>query len=279
MKNVFATLIVPLMLFSQTTLGKEYQLTLSKPDEPVNLKVEVFYGSIDVQGYDGEEILVVVNTPTDRPKESDIKERRQHDRQQKKNPPRSLEGLRKINTNALQVSIRESNNSINIESEHSDKYVEIIVQVPKRASVSAEVYRGGELKISNVSGALELETWRAGIIATSVTGPIVAETYNSDIVVTFSSFSEQNPSSIASHSGNIDVTLSNDSKTKIKVQNYKGQIYSGLDVEFVAEDQVKRNADRSGQEIVIGSMLAATVNGGQQTLTLVSYSGDFYLRQ
>lgn len=282
MKIVIASLVAALALTCMPSVGKEkeYQVDLSKPGEPVNLNVDVYYGSVNVQGYDGEEVIVMVNARADLPKESDVKEKhQQYTRQQQKNPPRSSEGLRKISSNALQVSIRESNNRVYIESERSDKFVEILVRVPKRASVSAEVYRGGEINIDNITGALELETWRAGIVARGVTGPIVAETYDSDIVVAFSQFSEQNPSSIASHSGNIDVTLSNKSKAKIKLQNYKGEIYSGLSADFVSEDQVKRNADRSGQEIVIGSMLAATVNGGEQTLTLVSYSGDFYLRQ
>lgn len=281
MKTFLAAMTAAIALASVPTFGKEkeYQIDLSNPGESVSLHVDVYYGSVDVQGYDGEEIIVIVNSPEDRPKEPEIKDRRANEQRQKKNAPRSSEGLRKIKTNALQVSIRESNNRIDIESERSDEFVEIVVRVPKRASVSAELYRGGEIKITNVTGALELETWKAGIVATGVIGPIVAETYDADIVVNFDQFSEQNPSSMASHSGNIDVTLASNSKVKVKVQNYKGEIYSGLSANFVAEDQVKRNADRTRQEIVIGSSLAATINGGEQTLTLVSYNGDFYLRQ
>lgn len=256
---------------------KNYRLNLSEPNKPMFLNVELYYGNIEIMGYDGKEVEISIDSVTNK-QDKKVQTSTQSNTQKNK-PERATQGLKKISNKTLQVSIRESENRVNIEGERSEEFILLTIKVPKNASINADLYRGGEIHVANVSGTLELETWKAAIIAKSVTGPIVAESYDADIVVEFSQFSELNPSSIASHSGDIDITFNTDAKSQVNVQNYKGEIFSGLNAEFVSQDQVKRTADSQSQEIIIGNMLSASINGGNQTLTLVSYSGDFYLRQ
>ncbi|NQZ09868.1 MAG: hypothetical protein HRT35_22175, partial [Algicola sp.] len=68
-------------------------------------------------------------------------------------------------------------------------------------------------------------------------------------------------------------------KAKIAVQTYKGEIYSGIEQAFTANEEVKHQRKRNGQEITIGGLMSAKVNGGGQTLTINTYKGNIYVRQ
>lgn len=271
------TVLLILLSISVSATEKNYKLTLSAPDKPVKLDVDLYYGSIEIVGYEGKEVEVSIDTIAKK-KDENLRPAGKAN-SQSNNKARSRDGLKKIDNNASQVSIRESNNQVSIQGERSEEFVVLTIKVPKNTSVDAQLYRGGEINIDDVLGELELQTWKASITAKNVNGPIVAETYDAQIIVEFTQFSEQNPSSIASHSGDIDVTLNAKANAKLNIQNYKGDIFSGLATEFVSQDKVERSADRQGQEIVVGNMLTTTLNSGNQTLTVVSYSGDFYIRQ
>lgn len=65
----------------------------------------------------------------------------------------------------------------------------------------------------------------------------------------------------------------------MNVQNYKGQIYSGITDEFSAGESIKQNESGKRKEIIIGGQMTATLNGGGQDVSLITYSGDVYIRK
>lgn len=165
-----------------------------------------------------------------------------------------------------------------ISSEYSTQNVILHIKVPKRTRLDIELYKGGDVEINNISGAIEAEAFKGSIIANGVSGPMVAETHNTDIVVSFDVLNQQNPTSLTSHSGNIDISINKNTSAKINVQSYKGEILSGLATEFFASEDVQRKNKGGKQKIVIGGMMSAEVNGGGQDITLATYNGNVYVR-
>ncbi|XOV78469.1 MAG: hypothetical protein ACFHVJ_16190 [Aestuariibacter sp.] len=261
---------------------KKYSLSLSDPSQPVYLDVEMHNGSIHIIGYEGKtvEITALLSPLT----EAQVKERKKHHHNGPKvmdldKPKRSMEGLKPVKNVALNLEIEEQNNRVEIESERGSYNVTLVVQIPQSAQVEVDLHDGDFAKLENISGAIEVQTWRGNIEFINIHGPVVAETHGHDIIASFASFDESSPSSFTTFSGDIDVTLSRNVAMKLNLRNYQGEILSGLESEFTPVDSVDKDNRRDKQKIVLGAQLSTQINGGNQALTLNSYSGDMYLRK
>jgi len=285
-KNLITTALTVLTLSSTVAFGAEktYSLTLSDPSKPASLEIELYNGTVTVEGYSGKTVEIIADI-------SDAKENEGRDKlgqrinqrmKQKltthKSKPRSTEGLKVVSKSMLRLEIEEDDNEVEISSESMNQHVNLVVKVPMTASLDIEVYQGGDITINNISGGIEVEAYQGSVTATGISGPIVAETANTDIVVSFSDFDKTNPSSLTSHAGNVDITLAKSIAANVNVQTYQGELYSGLTQEFSAIDEVKQNSKGGKQKIAIGGILQAKMNGGGQDLSLISYSGNLYVR-
>ena len=254
---------------------QSYSLPLSRPGEPVSIDIEVYRGSITIVGYKGDSIEISAKSSVFSGKDKDLKKVKSKIH----NSSRSREGLKTVKKQLLRLEIEEKNNQVEISSEVSNQHVDLVIKVPLRSSVDIELYKGGDINIDGVSGSLELEAYDGMIIAKNVSGPIVAETARTDIVVSFADFVKTSPSSLTSHLGNIDITLAKNIAVNVNVQTYQGEIFSGLDDDFLVVDEIKNNKKGQKQKIVLGGIMQAKVNGGGQVLSLTSYKGNLYIRK
>jgi hypothetical protein len=256
---------------------KSYSLALSKPGEPVSIDIEVYRGSITLIGYKGDTIEISAKTSTFSGKDKDLKKVKA-----KINPntsSRSTVGLKSVKSPSMRLEIEEKNNEVEISSEVSNQHVDLVIKVPQRSSIEIDLYKGGDINIDGISGGLELEAYQGMIIAKNISGPIVAETARTDIVVSFADFAKASPSSLTSHLGNIDITLAKKVAANVNVQTYQGEVFSGIDKDFVVIDQIKKNKKGKKQKVMLGGIMQAKVNGGGQALSLISYSGNLYIRK
>ena len=280
MKKVLTTALLSLMLSTSVVSAKDYSLKLSDPAKPASIEISVMKGSITVVGYEGDSVEISSNIESmsnvDTGDSFEVDLGWDDDDSGKK---RSSAGLKRVSNNAAPIRIEERNNKVEISSQSRNQMVNLTVKVPHKSSVSLQVHKGGDIKVSDVSGAMELANHRGAIYAEGVIGPIIAETHKKDIEVTFKAFAQDTPSSLTSHKGNIDITVTAAVKAKIEVQTYKGEIYSGIEQAFTANEEVKHQRKRNGQEITIGGLMSAKVNGGGQTLTINTYKGNIYVRQ
>lgn len=256
---------------------KNYSLALSKPGEPVSIEIEVYRGSVTLVGYKGDTIEISAKSSVFSGNDKDLKKVKA--KINNNTPTRSNEGLKSVKSQSMRLEIEEKNNDVEISSEFSNQHVDLVIKVPQRSSVEVELHKGGDINIDGISGGLELEAYGGMIIAKNISGPIVAETGRTDIVVSFSNFDKTSPSSLTSHMGNVDITLANKVAANVNVQTYQGEIFSGLDKDFVVVDEIKQNKKGQKQKIVLGGIMQAKVNGGGQALSLTSYSGNLYIRK
>lgn len=278
------------VIASAQSIEKKYSLQLTEPDKPMSLEVEMRNGSVTIEGYSGKTVEIeAIITPLTKKEIDQSGERarrapknsyRSHpDDSQHNKKERSKAGLKSVKNSSMNLEIEESDNEVEISSEFSLSRIDLVVKVPSTAALEVELYKGGDVMVSNVSGPIEIETWQGDIVASKITGPIVAETHSRNIEVEFVTLDASNPSSLTTYSGDIDITLGNKVAAKVNVQSYQGEILSGLDAEFVATESVRRNKKGNKQEIVVGGQVSATVNGGSQELSLITYSGDVYVRK
>jgi hypothetical protein len=257
---------------------KNYSLALSKPGEPVSIEIEVYRGSVTLVGYKGDTIEINAKTSVFSGKDDDLKKVKSPINSTN-DQARSNKGLKSVKSQSMRLEIEEDNNDVEISSEFSNQHVDLVIKVPQRSLIEVELHKGGDINIDGISGSLELEAYGGMIEAKNISGPIVAETGRTDIVVNFSDFDKSSPSSLTSHMGNVDITLAKKVAANVNVQTYQGEIFSGLDKDFVVIDEIKKNKKGKKQKIVLGGIMQAKVNGGGQALSLTSYSGNLYVRK
>jgi hypothetical protein len=95
--------------------------------------------------------------------------------------------------------------------------------------------------------------------------------------VVFSNINQEAPTSLASISGLIDVTVPSGEKATVNVSNMSGNVYNNLDLKPVKEAASDERA--YGMSPIRQDIGDFTLNGGGQKLLLKSISGNIYLRK
>ena len=142
---------------------------LSDPSRPAILEVALFSGDIEVEGYDGNEIVIVADAPM-----------RDANGQEEPRP----DGLRRIQTSSVGLTVEEGDNRVSLRMDFSPKNVDLEVRVPRRTSVHASLVNGGDIVITGVTGEHELSNINGDVVATDISGSAVMNATNGDVNAT-----------------------------------------------------------------------------------------------
>ena len=78
-------------------------------------------------------------------------------RMTKTRPAPRTEGLRRIPTTSLGMTVTERDNVVSIELDFAQRNYALEISVPRRTSVHAQTVQGGDVKVTGVTGEHELE--------------------------------------------------------------------------------------------------------------------------
>jgi lia operon protein LiaG len=247
-----------LLFIAGTLKAQEFKTTVENSKE-VKLALKDFTGDLPVEGYSGNEIIVT----------------RTSDRSN--STPDRAKGLEAIYTSGrdntgIGVSMEKNGNQITIQyllpmTQHGGGYK---IKVPDNLSlkVISGCERQSAVTIENMKNEFEVNICQAIKIKNS-TGPLVLSNIVGDIDVVFNEVNKDKPVSIASVSGQIDVTLPDGTPVDLEMKTLTGTMYSTFD--FPSDDkQMKR---------VGGSSVSYHPNGGGLSLKLTTISGNIYLRK
>ncbi|MCC9167996.1 hypothetical protein [Pontibacter harenae] len=174
----------------------------------------------------------------------------------------------------LGLHVIKENNGVKISktTRQDGKY---IIKVPKNVAVVFHEtnWTDGNLNMSDLDGEIELklQNWNASL--TNITGPVVANATNSDIVIKFSSLNQSKPSAVSVITGTVEIYLPAGTKADFKMKSVQGQIYSDLDMNIPKEP--KSNLPR----MTGGTNIQGKTNGGGVEMTLYTISGDMFIRK
>ena len=276
---VIAFILLATIIPNALATEKNYSLVLTNPDKPASIEVEVRKGSVTVIGYEGEtvEIKAIISEPPPPPDSLNQKHTKRKDKV--KSTARSSAGLKTISGHVIRLEIEEYNNVVKVSSKVPTQYVDLIIKIPQYSKLTVSLFTGGDITVDSVLGIINLDAFEGAIYAENISGPIIAKTRTTDIVVHFSDFNKDSPSQLISHRGNVDVTLTDNISAYVIVKNYKGQVFSGLDQDFISLEQIHETDEDNKQKITIGGTMRAVLNDGGQVLSLKSYSGNLYVRK
>lgn len=256
MKHINYVLVLMLCLASFGTLhAQDYKIPVQNTKDG-KLILNNFPNDLPVEGYSGSEIIIT----------SDLSD---------KTPDRA-KGLKPVyaggtDNTGIAVAVEKNGNQVSLQCLLPiTKRANYKIKVPDNFNIQIdnECGHSGEVTVANMKGEVAVKNCQ-GIKVKNVSGPLVLSTISGDITINFASFPKDKPVSLASISGDIDVTVPAATGFDADLKNITGNIYS--DFSFPGDDK--------GMKRIGGNSISGKLNGGGASLSITNVSGNIYVRK
>ncbi|MEM8898916.1 MAG: DUF4097 family beta strand repeat-containing protein [Bacteroidota bacterium] len=266
MKNIaFIICMVLVGLVTQQVKSQEksIDIPLSETGKRGALRVEVHRGTVTVKGTNREDVLVTyesLNKSSSQPKET-------------KN------GLKKINGGGIDLEIRENDNKVVVDVDHSSNPVALVIEVPIDFDLKIGTHHIGNVALENINGEIVVDAHHGGVSATDISGSLVANSWHGDIKVAFNEVANDIPMAFTTYHGDVELMLPSSAKADLKLRSDRGDIFSGFDVEL-KKQSINREKDEDGvYKVSVDEMITGTINGGGNSMSLQTHHGDIYVKK
>lgn len=227
---------------------------------PRKIDVNLMSGSVTVKAYSGKEVIV-----------ESVSSRRS-DRQQESG------GMRRIDLPSRGLTVEEEDNVITVRTRMPSEG-SIVISVPADTSLTARS-QNGAIEADGLRGEFDVQTQNGSIALNNVSGMVVAHAANGSIKVTMDRVEANKPLSFSSLNGSIDVTLPADVKANVKLNTFRGEIWSDFDIKLGAGAATQPNTTGDGKfRVTMDRNLGGTINGGGVDLSFHSLNGKITIRK
>jgi hypothetical protein len=248
---IFLTLFV-----WKQSVAQEFKLTVENSKDG-QLTLNDFPGDLPIEGYSGNEIIITSTSG-------------------RFDAPDRAKGLKPVygggtDNTGIALTMERNGNKISFRcllpiTKGADYHVKVPDNFMLRIHRGCE--RGGETSIQNVKNEIDFDGCHQ-VSLKNVTGPLVISTISGGVDVVFGEISKDKPISIASISGEVDVTLPAKAAIDLEMSTINGNMYSDFDLA----------ADSKNMKKVGGNSIRTQLNGGGTGLKLSVISGNIYLRK
>ena len=245
-----------LIIFSASSLhAQDYKIAVQNTKEG-KLTLNDFPNDLPVEGYSGNEIIITSDLPA-------------------KAPDRA-KGLQPVyaggtDNTGMALSMEKNGSHVTLQCLLPiTKSANYKIKVPDNFSVEVdnECGHSGDVVVQNIKGEVAVENCQ-GIQVKNVTGPLVLSTISGNINIAFTSITTDRPISLASVSGEIDVTVPVKLGLDVELETISGGIYSDFD--FSTDDKKMKR--------IGGNTIKSQLNGGGASMKITNVSGDIYFRK
>ncbi|MCK4346826.1 MAG: hypothetical protein KAX05_16205 [Bacteroidales bacterium] len=266
---LFSTLIID----AQETDKQELVIPLSKPGESGTLECSLINGSIEVIGYNGNDVVIQAVQRSiqvkSKQKEEEVSEEKTE-----------IKGLRKISAGSFDLRAEEKNNKIEVSSKTFNQTIDLTIQVPHKFTLIVKIVNRGNIQVDNIEGNHEIKNVNGSIHLNNISGSVLANTVNGKISVVFNTIEPDTPMSFTNMNGDIDITMPANVKAIAKMKSTMGDIYTDFDMEIERRRVEKDDSEESGTyKISIEDWIDGKINGGGPEFTFRSFNGNIYLRK
>lgn len=203
--------------------------------------------------------------------------------------PERAEGLKLLgaaeDNTEIGVNLNEENGVVSIQgATRQVREYRYKVLVPSGMAVNlnySSPFAKGDVTVEGFSGSLEIKTLSANVKISKSSGPFTINTISGNIEIRFDKINQTEPTSLASISGLVDITVPSSEKAIFDISTMNGNVYNNLDLKGVQNKESKEKEDRSFGlgYLKMQSANSYTLNGGGQKVLLKSITGNIYLRK
>lgn len=266
-------ILLVLLLLYQPAIAQESEGTgesdqiaipLSSPGKAGLLRVQSLQGGIQVEGYNGQEVVVRYTSVAG------------HQRDK----PATENGMRRISDNNVGLEIREENNEVDIKVNSWMRRADLKILVPRNFSLHLRTVNDGLVEVKDVQGELDISNVNGSVILLNISGAAVVNTVNGEIEAQFAEKLPDAPMSFTNINGEIHLKLPAKAKFNVKAKSQFGDVYTNFDMKM--KNQTARNeaATEDGvYQVKIENWVEGTVNGGGPEIYVKSLNGAIYIEK
>jgi len=242
----------------------------------VKSSIEIQIGSenITIIGHDKDEIVITTDFSGDY-----IDEPVKH-----KKPPERAAGLKPITASA------SDNTGIGLVVEKNENYFSVLKMSKNARNKSYTFYVPNLAKlmindihaevnttytINKYKGEIEINALNSQISMSDVSGPVVANSTNGNVEISFAKINPDKPNSILSVNGYVDVTIPKETAANLELHTVNGEAYTDWEI---AVDKESTNVLPVVAEMNMFN-IEGTINGGGIPISIQSVNGDIFLRK
>lgn len=271
-KYSIAFVLVLLTLGTVTAQEKEIDLftvPLSNPNSPGKLVVNQISGSITVEAYEGNEVIVKATVSDGHGDCDSCKDRNSG----------SEGGMKKISTSSLNIGAEEDNNVVQIQNELWNKKTDLFIKVPKDFSLKLKTVNNGDISVNGANGEMEISNVNGDITLESVSGSVLANTTNGELKVSFNSISSGMDMAFSSFNGDVEITFPKSLKANVKAKSDMGDVYTDFDMAISKnEPQIDKNNSSGKYRVKVEQWVRGTINGGGPEMLFKTFNGDIMIK-
>ncbi len=239
-------------------------IPLSNPGKPGRLQVHTLNGGIDVEGYNGQEVVVRYTTEGGR----------------KSDKPATENGMRRISDNNVGLDIREENNEVTIKVNSWMRKADLVILVPRNFSLHLRTVNDGLVQVKDVSGELDISNVNGSVVLQNISGAAMVNTVNGEIEAEFAETLPDVPMSFTNVNGEIQVKLPANAKFSVKAKSQFGDVYTNFDMKMKQPTARSESANGNGvYQVKIENWVEGTVNGGGPEIYVKSLNGAIYIEK
>lgn len=259
--------------FGQDTTPQRATIPFSDATAPRKLIVNGLTGSVNVKGYDGKDAIVEYSG------HGTI-----FGRGRSQAPPPA--GMRRIGPNTNDLNATEQNNVIRLNGAVLGR-TDLTIQVPMDTSVTVNTFAGDAISIENISGEIEASNMAGPVTIINSSGSVVAHSMSGKITVSLNKVTPDKSMSFSTMNGDIEVTLPADTKARLKMKTYNGDIFTDTDFDVKPEpgnSSVQESVASKGKTKVFRSRRHdgssyATINGGGPEFQFTTFNGRILIHK
>lgn len=261
-KVVLIALLVYLLAIGLANAQEQIAIPLSRPGEPGQLEVQMVRGSINIQGYNGQEVVVRIN-----------------ERGKKVEKETSRDGMRKISGPTYGLEASEKDNIVRIDTHSPNQLADLEIMVPPNFSVNAQTVNDGSIHVSGLKGEMEISNVNGNITLEGIGGSAVASTVNGNVKVVFVEVTPDTPMAFSSLNGDIDVSFPANTKMSAQMKTLNGEIYTDFDMNVNAAGNIDKRKENGVYKVSVDKSINGNINGGGPKVIFKNHNGNIYIRK
>ena len=272
MKSLIILLLLTIgqSVLAQDALDELIAVPLTYPGERGILEIDVVNGSIDVEGYDGKEVIIKAVSQANK---------KDNDHNRHRRPDKAAEGMKRISANSIEIEVTERDNNVEVESNSWNQGIDFLIQVPVDFDLKLSTVNQGDISVNGVNGSLELNNVNGEVVAENISGSAIIDTVNGKIKTSFNSVSDDEPMAFTTLNGNVDITLPASVKATFKMKSDQGEIYSDFDMDVSKSGPQVDKSRKGGFKVTIENWVYGDINGGGPEFLLNNMNGNIYIRK
>jgi hypothetical protein len=262
---------------------------LSNPSQPARLEVNLVFGSVTVNAYNGAEIVIVAKESVDDDEDDedgeDFREReRERERElgddEDNDAQARRDGLVVIPNVSFDLVASERDNTVEVRLAGPPRELDLEISVPRRTSVHARTVNDGTLRVSGVLGEHELQNVNGDVFATDIAGSAVINTQNGELRASFTELTAGKAMSFSSFNGDVDVAFPASLAAELHVNSGRGDLLTDFAVRAQPQAPVVERDTESGRsEIRMRKEWVGIVGAGGPVMQFRTFNGDVMIRK